>query len=64
MLCHECATGGEERPAVALCRFCFVALCQEHLADAYRQSPGIPFYARHHAPAGAAERAATARPEA
>jgi hypothetical protein len=37
------------RVAVAVCRFCSVALCKEHLVDAY-QWPTIPQYGCDHHP--------------
>ena len=53
MVCHECAVVGKERSAVALCRFCSVALCLDHLADAVREASGLPHYACRHVPGGA-----------
>lgn len=30
MLCYECSTFGEDRPAVGLCHHCSAGLCTEH----------------------------------
>ena len=53
MDCHECAVVGKERPAVALCRFCSVALCLDHLAEAVCDASSVPQYACRHVPDGA-----------
>ena len=50
MDCHECAIVGKERPAVALCRFCSVALCLDHLAEAVCDASSVPQYACRHVP--------------
>lgn len=52
MICHECALVGNERSAVALCRFRSVALCLGHLGEAIQKASGTPHYACHHVPAG------------
>jgi hypothetical protein len=57
MLCHECMMAGEERPAVALCKFCQVGLCKEHLVALYREPAMAPQYSCHHNPAGLPRRA-------
>jgi hypothetical protein len=49
MNCHECARVNIERPAVGLCRFCFVGLCKAHLVAAFH-SDVIPQYGCHHDP--------------
>lgn len=56
MLCHECAMVGVERQAVALCKFCSVGLCKEHLMALYQQPPSVPQYSCWHNPAGRPER--------
>jgi hypothetical protein len=60
MHCHECAIRGHERPAVALCRSCLVALCHEHLAESVQSAPVAPSFGCHHAP-GATARSPRAR---
>lgn len=50
MNCHECAMSRSDRPAVGLCRFCSVALCKEHLVEAYRHPPTVPTYSCAHQP--------------
>jgi len=57
MLCHECVMIGEERPAVALCKFCQVGLCKEHLVALYREPATVPQYSCRHNPAGLPRRA-------
>lgn len=52
MMCHECAMVGEERPAVALCKFCYVGLCKEHLMALYHEPRTVPQYSCRHDPAG------------
>jgi hypothetical protein len=52
MLCHECLILGEERPAVALCKFCQVGLCKQHLVALYREPATVPQYSCQHNPAG------------
>ncbi len=49
MDCHECARTGTERTAVAVCRFCSVALCKDHLVAAFH-SRTIPQYGCQHHP--------------
>ncbi len=49
MHCHECARDGNERPALAHCRFCLVGLCKEHLVESFR-SELVPRYACRHRP--------------
>lgn len=53
MDCHKRVVVGKERPAVALCRFCSVALCLDRLAEAVRDASGVPDYACRHVPGGA-----------
>lgn len=36
MNCHECARDEAEQTAVAICRYCSVALCQSHLVASFR----------------------------
>lgn len=62
MLCHECVMTGEERPAVALCKFCQVGLCKEHLVALYREPATVPQYSCRHNPAGLPARMAAVRP--
>lgn len=51
MTCHECLmAGGIQQPVTALCRYCFVALCKEHLVELYRDAPTFPQYSCHHKP--------------
>lgn len=57
MLCHECIMKGEERPAVAICKFCQVGLCKEHLVALYREPATVPQYSCRHNPAGAPRQA-------
>jgi hypothetical protein len=52
---------GEEKQAVALCKFCSVGLCKEHLVMLYRQPLTVPQYSCGHNPAGRPERAITAK---
>ena len=52
MLCHECLMNGKATQAVALCKFCSVGLCKEHLMMLYSQPPTVPQYACRHNPAG------------
>ena len=40
MNCYVCATHETNRPAVALCPHCFVALCLAHVAETQRPGPG------------------------
>ena len=41
MNCHECARDGSERPAVAICLNCGVAMCMQHLdEERARSGPG------------------------
>jgi hypothetical protein len=42
MNCHECAHDGIDRPAVGLCRFCYVGLCKDHLVSTPRCSRSTP----------------------
>jgi hypothetical protein len=51
MICHECAAAAAEQPAVALCRFCLVALCKPHLVELYRDAHTFPQFACRHQPA-------------
>ena len=48
MLCHECAAAATERPAVAVCRFCFVGLCKQHLVELFGARRTAPQYACTH----------------
>jgi len=50
-MCHECARDLAERPAVALCRFCMVGLCKEHLVELHREAHTVPQLACRHRPA-------------
>jgi hypothetical protein len=63
MLCHECAMAGEERPAVALCKFCQVGLCKEHLVALYQRPATVPQYSCNHNPAGLPRRPIAAASE-
>ncbi len=60
MLCHECSGKGLETPAVALCRFCLIALCKAHLVALYQHPATVPQLHCSHTPA----RAFTAQPAA
>lgn len=51
MTCHECLLAGTDRQAVAICKFCLVGLCKEHLVESYRQPVAVPQYACKHRPA-------------
>lgn len=51
MICHECAARDAEQPAVALCRFCMVALCKPHLVELYGDAHTFPQFACRHQPA-------------
>ena len=66
MNCHECFMDGHERPAVALCSFCSIGLCKDHLVAALREPPTVPEYRCQHHPARPAkpleEHAETAEP--
>jgi hypothetical protein len=42
---------GTHQIATALCRFCFIALCKEHLIELYREPPTFPQFTCRHAPA-------------
>jgi hypothetical protein len=61
MICHECLMAGTHQIATALCRFCFVALCKEHLIELFREPPTFPQYACRHAPASPIEPASGRR---
>ena len=50
MICHECARDAAERPAVAVCRFCMVGLCKQHLVELYRDARTFPQLTCHHQP--------------
>ncbi len=52
MLCHECLMNGKAQEAVAVCKFCFVGLCKEHLMLLYSDPPTMPQFACRHNPAG------------
>ncbi len=52
MLCHECLMNGKARSAVALCKFCFVGLCKQHMIELYTQQVTVPQYSCRHNPAG------------
>jgi hypothetical protein len=43
---------GKAKAAVALCKFCSVGLCKEHLMELYRRPVTVPQYTCHHDPAG------------
>jgi hypothetical protein len=45
--------GQPPQAATALCRFCFVALCKDHLMELYRQPRTFPPVACQHTPARA-----------
>jgi hypothetical protein len=49
MKCHECARIGIDRPAIGLCRFCFVGLCKAHVVASFH-SDVVPQYGCNHAP--------------
>ena len=49
MDCHECARTGTELTAVAVCRFCSVALCKDHLVEAFHGRT-VPQYGCDHHP--------------
>jgi hypothetical protein len=52
MTCHECLTSGADRQAVAVCKFCMVGLCKQHLVESFRAPGGVaPQYACKHQPA-------------
>jgi hypothetical protein len=60
MLCHECVMVGDERPPVAICEYCKVLLCKEHLIALYcDRGRTPPFMSCGHNRAG--RPAATAR---
>lgn len=40
MNCYVCARADKEETAVAICRFCSVALCVAHLAELQRVNQG------------------------
>lgn len=48
MLCHECAAASVERPAVGLCKFCFVGLCKTHLVELFQEPRIAPQFACGH----------------
>lgn len=49
MMCHECVMEGRERGAVAICEYCQVFLCKEHLVRLYEECEGLePFVTCHH----------------
>jgi hypothetical protein len=51
MICHECLMKDASGTAAAgLCRFCFVALCKDHLVELYRNPHVVPQYTCHHSP--------------
>ncbi len=47
MDCHECAHAHVERPAVALCRYCSVGLCEEHLVEMHTPAAKLLFTCLH-----------------
>lgn len=49
MLCHECAAEATDRPAVAVCKFCFVGLCKEHLVEFFGETTAPQFTCAHRA---------------
>lgn len=55
MNCHECVMAGRDRPAVALCTFCSVGLCKDHLVEALADPPTVPAYRCRHEPARRAQ---------
>ena len=48
MNCHECARAGIERPAVGVCRFCYVGLCKEHVVASFRSAVMPQYSCEHH----------------
>ena len=60
MNCHECAMDGVQGPAVAICRFCMVGLCKQHLVESFRGGPVPQYNCRHQAAAPPRATAATA----
>ncbi len=46
MKCYQCGTD-----AVALCRWCFVGLCREHLARSLAERTGAIMNCQHQMPA-------------
>ena len=49
MYCHECAAKGVDRPALGVCRYCFVGLCKEHIIGSY-QGRIFPRFSCEHRP--------------
>jgi hypothetical protein len=48
MNCFVCATQGKAASAVAICQFCSVGLCMDHLAEAGAHTQGGMRYACPH----------------
>lgn len=44
MNCYVCRREGRTEPAVALCRYCWVGLCLNHLAEAQEHTTGGMHY--------------------
>jgi hypothetical protein len=63
MNCHECARTHTVRTAVAVCRFCFVGLCKDHLVAAFHART-VPQYGCDHHPERALPLVVAAAPAA
>lgn len=48
MKCYMCALEGQEEEAVAICPYCNVALCHEHLAQEAEEKSETPKYSCTH----------------
>ena len=48
MNCHECAATGVARTADAICRFCSVGLCKDHLVASFHSTTATLYACDHH----------------
>ena len=48
MKCYMCALEGREQEAMAICKFCNVALCHEHLVQESEANSATPKYSCTH----------------
>jgi hypothetical protein len=49
MECHECARGGQQTGAIAICPLCSVGLCKRHLVDFHSERrPALNYACDHH----------------
>jgi hypothetical protein len=64
MKCYMCALEGREQEAVAICKFCNVALCHDHLVQEHEENPtAAKFSCTHPRPSRIAVRETSPRKE-